>query len=420
MKKKLIYTTLLAGLFLLASAQSFTHQANIKDVKSAALHKIWLNPGLKRYMSRDLHDVRIYDSLNNEVPFVLVSEPLLKESQDFIPYEIVSQAHFKNYSEIVIRNTGKTKISNIAFNINNSDAHKYCSVEGSEDQKQWYSVSALQELSLAYNSNYTNSYKCVYFPLNDYLYFRLRVEDWRSEPLKINSAGYFQNSVLAGKLSEVKFTGNTLQDPKNKTTTIEMQFANPQTLNRIDFKIISPRLFLRHARVYANRTEKVLRKGTPDKYKTTTYKDVLFEFDLASDKPLFFDLPFLTEKELFLEIENKDSPPLVIESITCQQLATYLICDLDPKNKYTLKCGNMALKSPEYDLVNFVSVVPQVMPSASIENSTEIAVPKITVPEKEKSFFEKKYFLWICIGLGAVIVLFFSASLMKDMGKKNA
>jgi len=410
MFKRLLYLLILEGVCFYLPAQIFTWQGPLKGLKENGLYKIPLGPEIKKHMSKDLHDMRIFDSAGHEVPFVLLSEPLLKSSQDFIPYEIISQNHFKNYSEIVIKNAAKEKISNIAFNINNSDAFKYCSVEGSDDMKQWYSVSALQELSLVYNSSYTNSYKCIYFPLNDYMYFRLNVDDWQAEPLKINSAGHFKNSVIAGKLNDVQFKRVIKEDTGKKTTNIRLTFNNNQQVDRIDFKIKSPRLFKRHAVIYVNKTEE-------QKHKTINYRATLFEFDLSSDNTLFFDVPSINEKELFIEIENKDNPPLEIETMHCKQLASYLVCDLDAKNQYTLKCGNMKLKSPEYDLVNFVSTIPQLLPEAQVAELREIPATKVTVVEKPKSFFETKEFLWLCLALGGLVVIIFSVSLMKDMGK---
>jgi hypothetical protein len=403
-------------------AQRYTHQAIIKTDQHKGLYKIALNPDYKQYMSPNLHDMRIYDSAKKEVPYVVLSEPLLKSKSDFKEYEIISQKHFNAnstihlnwhstyaYTELIIKNASKESISNIAFNINNSDAYKYCAIEGSDDLKQWYSVSEKQELSLAYNDVYTNQYKCIYFPLTNYMYYRLLVEDWHSQPLKINSAGCFKNSVIAGKLNDLLFAKTITEDPKTKTTLIKLSFTNNQQINRIDFKIKEPRLYKRHVVLYAMRTHVI-------KMKTESYKENLYEFDLSSDKPLFIDVPPILEKELFIEIDNNDNPPLEIESITCKQLASYLICDFKANHTYTLMCGNELLKTPEYDLINFVSQVPQLLPEAAISPMTEL---KDTTPvelKKEVSFFETKQFLWICLVIGAIAIFLFSRSLLKDMG----
>lgn len=403
---------LIAGTFTLFS-QSFTHQATISGIKENGLYKISLTPEYKQRMSKNLHDMRVYDSAQKEVPYVILSEPLLKSKSDFVPHEIVSQKHFNTYTEIVIHNPNKDKISNIAFNVNNSDAYKYCTIEGSEDAKQWYSISELQELSLAYNDVYTNQYKCIYFPLNNYKYFRLLVDDWYSQPLKINSAGYFKNSVIAGKLNDVSFTKAIAEDVKNKKTVIALSFTNNQSVDRIDFKIKNPRLYMRHAIIYAKRENKI-------KDRTEYYNETLFEFDLKSDAALFFDIPKLNEKELFIEIENKDNPALEIESIHCKQLASYVVCDFKANQSYTLKCGDDKLKSPEYDLINFVSQIPQLLPEAKLDAMKDIVQTKEVIAEKEKAFYETKLFLWVCLGLGAIVIFFFSKSLLKDMAKNKA
>jgi hypothetical protein len=413
---KHIIFTLFSAIICINSlvAQSFLHESLIKGIHKDSLYKIPLNPHYKQFMSLDLHDMRIYDANQKEIPYVVLSEPLLKAKSDFVPYEIVSQKHFNSYSEIIIRNSNKDRINNIAFNINNSDSYKYCSIEGSDDMKQWYSVSELQELSLAYNELYTNQYKCIYFPLNEYQYFKLTVDDWYAQPLKINSAGFYKNSIIAGKLNDVSFTKAISEDTKNKKTIIHLSFANNQAINRIDFKIKSPRLYMRHAIIYASREREVMR------HQKEQYREILFEFDLKSDNVLLFDVPQLNEKEVFIEIDNKDNPALEIETISCKQLASYLVCDFKANQNYTLKCGNDKLKRPEYDLVNFVSQIPQLLPEAQLEPIKALVKEDVPViKEKEKPFFETQQFLWLCLGIGIVIIFLFSRSLLKDMGKKE-
>ncbi|MBA3681995.1 MAG: hypothetical protein H0W73_12670 [Bacteroidetes bacterium] len=239
------------------------------------------------------------------------------------------------------------------------------------------------------------------------------MDDWRAEPLKINSAGYFRNSVIAGKLNDVVFTKSISEDKIGKKTIIQLLFSNNQEVNRLDFKVKNPRLYMRHAAIYVNRERKLKHD------KVEKYRELLYEFNLSSDYPLLFDMPYLNEKEVFIEIENKDNPPLELESISCKQLASYLVCDLNADNKYHLRFGNNALKIPEYDLANFVSSIPQLLPEAAIGAIKEIPKSKVTVEEKQKSFFETKQFLWICLGLGSIIIFFFSKSLLKDMANRN-
>ena len=93
--KNIFYTLIfITCCFCKIGAQSYTHQAAINDVKTNGLYKIALNPDIKQYMTSSLHDTRIHDSANQEVPYVVLSEPLLKAKSDFVEYTIVSQKHF--------------------------------------------------------------------------------------------------------------------------------------------------------------------------------------------------------------------------------------------------------------------------------------------------------------------------------------
>lgn len=413
----------LAAMSFQLGAQQFAQEMSITGITKDSLYKIPLNPEHKQYMKSDFHDMRVYDSKGHEVPYVVLSEPQLKAKSDFVEYKILSLRHVSDYTEVVVHNPDRQKISNIAFNINNSDAYKYCSIEGSYDMNQWYSVSAGQELSLLYNDVYTNQYKCIYFPLNDYPYFRLSIDDWHhrhwhhnweSYPFKINSAGYFKNSVIAGKLNDVLFSKTITEDAKTKKTTVRLLFTNNQQVDRLDFKIKAPRLYKRHATIYVNRKQ----YG-----KATKIRENIFEMELSSDKVLMFDLPNFNEQELFIEIDNKDNPPLEIESINCMQLASYLIADFKGNTSYTLKCGDDSLKVPEYDLGSFVSQIPQLLPEAQLGTvkilPKQAPKPKQKEVEREKTFFETPQFLWLCLGVGCIVIFLFSRSLLKEVGKKE-
>ncbi len=419
--KKINLILLFAFIYLTSNSQTFTRSSKINTNSKMGLHKIEITPAYQQLMCSDFHDVRIFDSSKVEIPYIILCEPMLKSKTDFIEYSILSQKHFRNYTEIVIDNKNHDKISNIAFNINNSDALKYCSIEGSNDLKQWYSVSALQSLGLTYNENYTNQYKCIYFPLNDYAYFRLLIDDWHSpsidwmapSPFKVNSAGYFKNSYLSGKLNPVSFKKEISNDVVTKKTIIKLVFGNNQTVNQLSFKISKPRLFLRAAKIYVLEEEKLKTK------KIAYYKNTIFDFELNSEKPLIFDIPATNNKEIYIEIENNDNQVLQIDSLICNQLASYMVFDCVNSTNYCIKCGDTKLHKPIYDIINFVNESPQLLPQATLTAFENIETPKNEIV-KEKQFYETKLFLWACIFIGVIAIGLFSWKLMKDMKKEEA
>ena len=408
--KLISFSLLMMGQFL--HAQSFKFKTALNKTNNIGLHKLELKPAHQLYMMPSYNDVRIYDSLNKEVPYVLLSEPVVKSKTDFVEYTIKSQTHLKNHTEIIIENPNKNAISNIAFNINNSDALKYCSIEGSDDLGQWFTVSELQMLGLTYNEDYTNQYKCIYFPVNNYSYFRLLVDDWSSEPFKVNSAGYFKNSVISGKLNTLETKQEISIDSKKKITTIKLTFPCQQEVNQLSFKISAPRLFLRRANVYTISKEVLKNK------KTVNHINQINAFELNADKPFIFDVPSITTNELFIDIENNDNQPLQIDSVVIKQLAKYLIMDVANGSNYTLKCGDNQLQKPQYDLINFIKQSPQLLPELTLSAFEPINTTKNTIV-KPKPFYEEKYFLWFCLLIAVVAISFFAWKLMKDLGTKE-
>ena len=183
--------------------------------------------------------------------------------------------------------------------------------------------------------------------------------------------------------NDLIFDKNSTQNAKNKTTTIKLSFANAQQIDRFDFKIAAPRLYKRHASVYANRPQTV--RG-----KAETHKEFIFSFDLNADKETLIEVPKLWAKEVLIEVENKDNLPLEIESLGCKQLVSYLVCDLKARQNYTLSYGNWALKVPEYDLVDFVSRIPKTLPEAHFNEISKINDGILPVKPKEISIFKTR------------------------------
>ncbi len=390
-------------------AQWFKYQSTLSTVSVTGLYKVELNPSIQNYCFSNYRDLRVVDSLGNQKPYIILSEPILKSANDFIKYEIVSQNHFNNYTEVVIANPTKEKIANIAFNINNSEALKLCTIEGSDNLKQWFSISKLQTLSLTYNELYTNQYKCLYFPLSNYTYFRLLIDDWSSEPFKVNSAGYFKNSLISGKLNRVNNSFQLSNNKEQKSTTIKLSIQGNQSVQQIVFKISNPHLFLRNASIYYKEKIKVAKQIE------TEQKQLIKNFTLNSKELLIVDIPDTQKNELYIDIENNDNESLKIDSIITYQLARYLIFDAEKNHQYKLKCGNDSLQLPNYDLVNFVNNSPHLYPELKFLNFENVQHSTPELLNNKPQFFKSKLFIWIAVSICSLIIGLFSIKMIKNL-----
>lgn len=218
---------------------------------------------------------------------------------------------------------------------------------------------------------------------------------------------------MPGQLNAVPFVQSRKEIAAHQTTLIHLDFKQMQQINRIDFNISEPKHFLRSAQILVTRERQ-------NKRQTETYREVLRQFELNSGKSLMLDFEGLNEKEIDIEIENKDNAPLTIDSIKCWQLATWLVCELKANTPYLLKCGDKSLHRPEYDLVNFITATPHALPQTLVKKMVMVSVSSATVAPKVKAFYEEKSFIWICIAIGSFVLFWFSRSLLKDMkGEKQ-
>jgi hypothetical protein len=151
--------------------------------------------------------------------------------------------------------------------------------------------------------------------------------------------------------------------------------------------------------------------------KSAPFPEEIFTFELSSDTNNTFTIPQLFEKECFIEIENQDNPPLTLGKIQFFQNQIAVIADLKANEKYTITTGNSKLNSPEYDLENFKKNTNSNLPEAKIYDIKQLNSKK-TSPQNQ-SFWQQSWFMWLCISLGGIAVLYFTSSLVKDM-KNNS
>jgi hypothetical protein len=405
--------TLIVNLFLfafvLSKAQTFTHSLSISS-KQNGLQALAISTDLKNVANTSFNDVRIYDANKNEVPYFLVNESFNYSSTNFKEYKITDKLiDNKRYTSFIVCNPNKETMQNIVLCVANSDALKICNIVGSDDKKQWFSISDGIFLYNLFDESSVKAYRTLSFPLVNYKYIKIEINDLHTLPLNILKAGYFEGAISAGKLNEVKpITYNYSTNGANKKSTVQIAFKNTSIINRISFKITSPNFYKRKAAIYVNRTRTV-------KHKEEAYKELITEFELNSETTNSFNLNNFREKDFEIEISNADNPALEIESIKAEQLQTYLVADFKANQAYTLFAGNKKLNVPNYDIEFFKNKISQFLPTLQVSNLITIpVVTEIKAPE-EKKLWQEPWFMWLCVGAGAVVLGIFSLKIIKDM-----
>ena len=149
-----------------------------------------------------------------------------------------------------------------------------------------------------------------------------------------------------------------------KQTYINLRFAPPAYPEKLELKIASPDLYLRKGQVILGKPIVTHRK------KRKLYKPQSMRkfFTISSTEPATIELPRQQVEELTLIIENEDNQPLMIAGIKALQLNHYLVANLQANEDYTLRFGNEAATTPEYDLQFFRDSIPDDLPVLAVTN----------------------------------------------------
>ena len=413
LKKKLNLIVIL--LFpVIAFAQKFHWEAELNNVPANGFYKINISPDIVSASQNNANDFRIYDAAGTEIPYIHEAEKAVNLSKYFVGYKIIENKNLRRwpyYSRIVIHNPRKDKISNIQLVIRNADVTKRLKLSGSDDASHWYVIKDKYLFRSVHDNNETSVIKIMQFPVSDYEYFEILIDDWRDNPIQIQKAGYFNLAVEQGKYAKIKSPQFSQEDKKeDKKSTVHVVFPRQQLINKIGLKIDGPEFYYREAQI-------LLKDSSVDKkHKTEYFFRPVKSFVISSNSLNTIYLSGLRVKEFYLRIDNKDNQPIIVKEVKTWQLNHYLVAKLQKDKSYFIRTGDADLKAPEYDLMYFKNEIPKSPKQLSTKKIVNIFKKERAVP---KGLQANKMVLWLIIGAIAILLIYFTTKMMGDIQKKN-
>ncbi|MEO7989633.1 MAG: hypothetical protein ABI663_08840 [Chryseolinea sp.] len=401
----------LVSIFLVASTltfgQQFKGEASLPAIEADGFYKIFISPEVSSYFNTRFSNIRIYDKQNIEVPYLFQKEFPSYYSEKFKEYEIVEKKQKKNCcTSLILRNPSSQAINNISLSIKNAEVTKHATLLGSDDKENWFALKQHFVLSALNNQTKTSEIKIVDFPLSNYVYYLLQIEDSTSAPINILSAGYYEMQSEDGKYSENSSLHFIKSDSaKQKRTYVQISFDTTQVVDKLVVALTGQPYFLRKATLYSQEKKKN-KKGD-----TEFYYDRLYDFELSSKQISVLNLPGIKVNEFLILVENEDNPSLDIASLKTFQLNRYLTAWLKKGNSYTIKMGSEELQSPSYDLAFFQDKIPEQSPLLAIG---AITIFEEKAPETSTTIFTSESVIWIAIILVIIVLGLLSVKLIKE------
>jgi hypothetical protein len=378
-----------------ASAQDYIGQASISVDGPKGFYRIKLTPKVTTGLSQDCSNVRIFDKNGKEIQYMMDEAQRILSSK-FVAYNILSNEQTPGCcTAITFENPGDQKMNHFLIRIKNAEAHKYGTLAGSDDKRRWYVLKENFFLNNINNGAATSEIRVLDFPLSDYRYYRLNVDDSASLPLNIIEVGYLEDFVMDASYSEVENVRIAIADSaQSKQTHCYISFDSLQWVDQIHFSIANSPFYKRLATLYE--TIEIVKKNGSKK-KTRRH---LRSFEISSNGTAMLDVKGSVARNWVVVIDNYDNPPLEIESIKIRQLDRYLVAYLDGASPYTLKVGRN-MKAPVYELAYFKESIPG--------NSPIVVPATFNVFEKKNKKLETKTFFssraWIWCGIVGIILI---------------
>lgn len=390
-------------------AQDFKFEANLEKVNKSDYYDVQLKPEISSKLSMNATDLRLYDQNQKEIAYLFNIEKPISRKTLFHDYNIIVKEHNarRGYTRLVIHNVDKKEIRSISLIIKNSDVSKWLTLNGSDDNENWFVVKDKYYFYSIVNEEETSEIKILDFPLTNYEYYEILIDDYFQEPINILQVGYYDTEIEKGKYSFINSNDFILEQKDSselKKSYLWVKFKGEQYLDKIKIDILSPSQYYRDVNIFTfNENKKG--KEEPNFIKT-------IHLNSSSDNIFYFE-DLYTDK-LFFEIQNQDNEPLKINEIQFLQLNRSITAHLETENSYTLKFGDKLLKAPQYDLKYFKDSIPE---KRIVISPTEIV--KIEKPKEKQAFYLNPVFLWSLIGLIIIVVGFYSYKMLKEVGKNE-
>ena len=412
LKIKSIFSLIFLGISALGFAQKndFSFKRAIKPNPATEWNKIEIPLLMYEKLNQNFSDIRIYqlsgkDSL--EVPYLLSKTQfasLENETTEYIGFKILNQTKTADGYYFTLESPITADIEEIDLHFSNQNFDWKITLEGSHDQKQWFSILENYRILSIKNSKTDYNFQLLAFEKTNYKFYRIFIPSKETPVLqKASMQEKFTPKIEFNKLliNNIKQTNSTKD--KNSVITFSLPYKIPiySLILNIDKNDAFSRPIEIKYLVDSIKTEKGWLKNYDTFYsgKITYYGAKDLDFSFPNNDVIW-------AKDFQIIIENQDNAPITIKSVSAVSPKYFIY--FKPKNEenYFLFYGNKKSSLPEYDLKLIEDKVFKLSKSdASL--SDEEKLPKKEKPTKEPLFKDKGW-LWGVMILIICILGFFS------------
>jgi hypothetical protein len=408
MKLKINITGLLLFFSITAFPQTpvFKYKRDLVTINNT-WHSLVLPDEIYSKTKPDLTDIRIYGITegNDTIEAAYLWETLKKEiSTANYKAAIINKSYTKDTYFFTIKLPKKRIINKIHLNFNNKNFDWKLKLEGSQNQKEWFTLTDNYRLVSMHNNATNYTFTDIIFPDSDYQYFRISI--YTKENVELINADI--KTIKTNTVPLKTYSINKQQitnDKKKKKTIITIDLKMPVPVDHLKFDIIDQYDYYRPISIKYLTDSIVTKTNTIYNYKT------LYKGTLSSLETKAFGFNRSIVKKLQIVIDNNDNQALNFKNFSVQgSIKKMLIRFTNPQAKYSLFYGNNSLQKPQYELSNFKTNIPDNLKELNL-GEEQIISQKTN--QTDKALFQNNIWLWIIMGIVIILLGGFTINMIR-------
>ena len=329
---------------------------------------------------------------------------LENETTEYIGFKILNQTKTADGYYFTLESPITADIEEIDLHFSNQNFDWKITLEGSHDQKQWFSILENYRILSIQNSKTDYNFQLLAFEKTNYKFYRIFIPSKETPILqRASMQEKFTPKIEFNKLliNNIKQINST----KDKNSVITFSLPHKIPVYSLILNIEKNDAFSRPIEIKYLVDSVKTEKGWVENYETFYYGKIIYygakDLDFS-----FSNNDVIWAKDFQIIIENQDNAPITVKSVNAVSPKYFIY--FKPKNEenYFLFYGNKKSSLPEYDLKLIEDKVFK-LSKADASLSDEEKLPKKERPTKEPLFKDKGW-LWGVMILIICILGFFS------------
>lgn len=383
----------------------FEFKRPLEGINGPGWYQVEVPTELYSTIQEDLDDIRIMaisDGDTTEAPYTIdVTNPIIKILDK--NHEIINKSRKRRNYFYTLEMDNLETINEIELELLQRNFSWRVTLEGSNDQKDWFTILNRFRIIGISNSQTDYKYTRLRFPDSKYRYYRISIKS-NSRPTLESASSKYYTKIDGNLQNRPVVTQKESQLDAGRFTVIDLKTNSVAPISHIQLSVTDTFDYYRPIEIERLVDSIKYQTGWQKRYETV-YSGTLSSFNKDA-----FSFRHCIVNELRIEITNYDNEPLNILKTEIMGPTHNLRFRVSDDRDYALYYSDKRATGPFYDIEQFLDQIPSDLPTAQL--GEEVELPKEGSPEVS-ALFENKLWLWLIMGAIIIVLALFSINMLK-------